>query len=135
MKNVEYTAQEKVRALQHAMECVVEFALTPQFSAVFREMFSLPYELRYEFVELVLLDPDELLRRDVRLPSGIDIQRSWFADERPTLFCITKRLPPGMGWKVATVTIDNPLDIAPSTIWMPPVDFKLRDEFKRPAIS
>lgn len=116
----DFSTDQKVAAFQDALAAVVSFASSPEFCAVLNEMWALPAELRHEFVELVFLDPELLAQRGLLVPKDIDIQRSWFADERPTLFCITKKLPPGMGWKVATVTIDNPLsDQDPIVRWRP----------------
>lgn len=116
---VEDTSSTKIAIFAEALHAVVDFSMSEEFQTVLEEMWELPPELRHEFVELVLLSSDELSRRGVAIPSGIEIQRSWFEDERPTLFCITKRLPPGMGWKIATVTVDNPSEYVSQLGWRP----------------
>jgi hypothetical protein len=42
------------------------------------------------------------------VPHDIIFQRSAFSDNRPSLFCMTKYLPDGIGWKKVTITFDNP---------------------------
>lgn len=94
-------------AIKFAMEDIANFVSSPHFQAVFNEMELLPEHLRHEFVELVWLDPDELKRRGLEVPPDLLIQRSFFGDKRPTLFCVNKFLPTGLGWKRVTVTYDN----------------------------
>ncbi len=89
------------------------------FKSLLWELWSLPEELRHEFVETVILDSEELVRRDIRIPEGVSIQRSWFADNRPTLFCVTKCLPESAGWKKVTITFDNPISEHCSVGWIP----------------
>ena len=71
------------------------------------EMYALPAHLQHEFVELVCLDENALRARGLEVPEGLVIQRSEFGDKRPTLFCVTKVLPPGLGWHKVTITFDN----------------------------
>jgi hypothetical protein len=94
--------REKMREIQ-------SFILTPEFRRVYNELMSFPPHLRHEFVELIMLNPEELKKRGIDVPSGLKIQRSEFADKRPTLFCITNHLSENMGWKKITITFDNPL--------------------------
>jgi hypothetical protein len=64
---------------------------------------------RDDFVLAVLLDLEQQEIRGFRPPGDIVIQRSAFGDRRPTLFCLSKPLPPGMpmGWYKVTITFDN----------------------------
>jgi hypothetical protein len=94
-------------AISVAMRRIGEFVSTEAFQSVFAEMEALPEHLRHEFVELVWLDPRELARRRLFVPDDLQIQRSFFGDRRPTLFCVNKFLPEGLGWKRVTVTYDN----------------------------
>ena len=94
-------------AINAAMKQIADFVSTEAFQSVFAEMEALPERLRHEFVELVWLDPGELARRGLSVPDDLQIQRSFFGDKRPTLFCVNKFLPEGMGWKRVTVTYDN----------------------------
>jgi hypothetical protein len=86
---------------------LTNFVCTDSFRSLLGEMSSLPEHLRHEFVELVLLDKAQLARRGVHVPKGIEIQRSFFADQRPTLFCVSKAVPAGHLWKKITITFDN----------------------------
>ncbi|MGV2918985.1 hypothetical protein [Streptomyces alfalfae] len=102
------TTQEVLaKEIEAALSEVTSFVCSPAMQDVMQEFFSLPEEQRPQYVLDVLLNPGELERRKVDVPSGVIIQRSAFRDNRPTLFCVTKYLPPGLGWKKVTVTIDN----------------------------
>jgi hypothetical protein len=103
--------QDLNHAIEAAMEEIIDFASAKEFQAVLSEMFSLPPHLRYEFVELVWLDKTLLRMRGLKIPEGLVIQRSEFADKRPTLFCVSKVLPPGLGWHKVTITFDNPASV------------------------
>lgn len=105
-----------------AADELVAFGQSKPFAALLEELWKVPVEFRHEFVELVVLNSEQLSHRGVVVPDGIDIQRSWFEDERPTLFCVTKRLPPGYGWKVVTITIDNPMTEVGKLGWHPFAD-------------
>jgi len=87
---------------------IADFATGAEFQAVLAELWALPSETRAQFVLDVILQPNEMSRRGVFPPPGIQLQRSWFADNRPTLFCITKYLPRGLLWDKVTITYDNP---------------------------
>ncbi len=54
----------------------------------------------------VVINKDELVARGISVPEGMTVQRSAFADGRPTLFCVTKYLPDRM--RKVTITFDNP---------------------------
>jgi len=99
-------------ATQSAIESnildIVRFVEGQAFQNVLSEMWSMPPERRAEYVVTVLLDADALSARGVIAPSDLVIQRSSFRDNRPTLFCITKHLPPGLLWDKVTITFDNP---------------------------
>lgn len=118
MQNV-FSLNEKLAIYRRCLSDVVEFANSPQLRELLSEMWQLPPFLRHEFVDLVVLNDEELSRRGVQVPPDMNLQRSWFEDERPTLFCITKSLPPGIGWKVVTVTVDNPAGSDTAAIWKP----------------
>ena len=94
---------------QNEMKSVLDelfgFAKTDTFVALHKEMMSQPYEERGEFVKKVLLNEEALKKRGVILPDGILIQRSYFTDDRPTLFCLVKYLKDGK--RKLTVTYDN----------------------------
>jgi hypothetical protein len=102
-----------------ALDDLSKLVATHEFKKMLEELWSVPEPFRHEFVEVVVLDPEELARRNIRVPNDISIQRSWFADERPTLFCVTKYLPNDVGWKKVTVTIDNPINESSKVGWVP----------------
>ncbi|ESZ50931.1 hypothetical protein ACYG9R_06650 [Mesorhizobium sp. RSR565B] len=88
---------------------LVDFVCQEPFKKLLQEIYQLREDLRHEFVEAVLLDRSLLRKRGVEVPDDLHIQRSHFADGRPTLFCVVKKLPEGYGWKKITVTFDNEL--------------------------
>lgn len=106
-ENLSKIREDLRHAADSALGEIKNFVLTPEFQALLTEMYKLPPHLRYEFVELVWLDEDVLRARGLEKPEGLLIQRSEFADKRPTLFCVTKTLPPGLGWHKVTITFDN----------------------------
>jgi hypothetical protein len=81
-----------------------KFVQTPEFQRLLFELRTIPVERRVEFVESVVLNRDELAHRGIETPCGMVLQRSYFADNRPTLFCVTKKLSQNE-WKV-TITFD-----------------------------
>lgn len=92
--------------IENAINEVSEFAFSDEFGAVMAELLNTPWEERHAFVRDVMIRPAELARRGVQVPDGLTIQRSWFEDDRPTLFCITKYLPHNSTKKV-TITFDE----------------------------
>jgi hypothetical protein len=85
---------------------VAEFVATEEFQALVAELYSKPVSERFAFVRDVAIDKDKLAKRGVSVPEGMTVQRSTFADGRPTLFCVSKYLPDGK--RKVTVTFDNP---------------------------
>nr|BFD88338.1 hypothetical protein StreXyl84_77390 [Streptomyces sp. Xyl84] len=104
MPSQEVIAQE----IRSALSEVIAFICSPQMESVMKEFASLPQHERAKYVTDVLINPEEIRRRGVEVPPDMIIQRSAFKDERPTLFCVTKHLPPDLGWEKVTVTFDNP---------------------------
>lgn len=95
-------------AIKTAVEEISAFVLTSPFQTILDELYSIENEdQRHEFVLDVLLRPERLLERGVRVPEEITIQRSQFGDARPTLFCIAKYLPFDGPWKKVTITFDS----------------------------
>jgi hypothetical protein len=93
--------------MQDALERIKEFAFSEPFVGVLAEFWSTPEAERAEYVSRVLLAPEELRKRGVRLPDDLLIQRTAFRDNRPTQFAIVKHLPDGYLWRKATITFDN----------------------------
>ena len=95
--------------VREGIEEIIAFVYRDEFQAVVRELYSLPNEQRDAFVRQILLRPEELKARGVTPPEGMIVQRSHFADERPTIFCVTKYLPDGK--RKVTVTYDAESDL------------------------
>lgn len=84
---------------------VSEFAETPAFQALLQDLKDTPYAERQDFVKSFVLEEGSLERRGIAVPPNVIIQRSKFADGRPTLFCVTKYLKDGK--RKITITYDN----------------------------
>lgn len=94
------------------------FVESPAFEKLLLELRAVPVEQRVEFVKSVVLNQKELAQRGIRVPVGLVIQRSYFADNRPTLFCVSKKLNDGK-WKV-TITFDEDVYTNSLPLAMPP---------------
>lgn len=80
------------------------------FRALLDELWSLPPgQLRQRWVKDVLLNESTRNARGVLLPDGVEIQRTYFDDDRPTLFALVSHLPPDkdLTWEKVTITIDD----------------------------
>ena len=88
---------------------LIDFVISSPFRSIIDELYSLPPLQRPGFVKEVILDPEELDRRDVTIPDGILIQRSAFGDKRPTLFVVKKYLPEKYraSWENVNLTFDQ----------------------------
>lgn len=95
--------------VREGIEEIIEFVYRDEFQAVVKELYDLPNEQRDAFVRKVLLRPEQLAARGIAVPEGMIVQRSHFADERPTIFCVTKYLPDGK--RKVTVTYDAESDL------------------------
>jgi hypothetical protein len=96
------------QAISSALDDIAEFVSTPEFTGLMQEFSRVPSERRNHFVRRVIINPDELARRGIRVPDDMTVQRSAFEDGRPTLFCVTKYLPQfGAAKKKVTVTFDE----------------------------
>ena len=85
---------------------IAEFVSTEEFQSLLSELYSKPTDERHDFVRNVVINKDELTARGISVPEGMTVQRSAFADGRPTLFCVSKYLPDRK--RKVTVTFDNP---------------------------
>jgi hypothetical protein len=94
-------------AIDAALDYLIDYVDTPPVRRILNELWALPESERAEFVLDVILNPSTLRERGVVVPPDIIFQRSAFADNRPTLFCMTKYLPEGLGWRKVTITFDN----------------------------
>lgn len=100
------------RQARAALEDIQEYVLSAPFQRLLGDLWSLPPDQRDQFVRQVLLAPEALAARGATPPDAITIQRSSFADGRPTVFCVTKLLPDGV--RKMTMTFDNEMVPAPS---------------------
>lgn len=84
--------QEMVSVLKE----IDEFAESSKFNSLIKELRALPtFEEKQKFVRNVIINPDEHRKRGIVVPEGMKVQRSYFWDDRPTLFCIVKYLKDG----------------------------------------
>jgi len=91
--------------VERCLTDIKTFVETPQFEALVSELRRTPQDFRLKFVEEVILRGAELTRREIRVPDGMLIQKSAFADGRPTLFCVSKYLPDRR--RKVTITYDD----------------------------
>lgn len=109
--SVASTSRDEIGLIvQEALEDVISFVQTEEFQGVLQELHETPTTEKPKFVVDILLSDKELEKRGISVPEGLLIQRSTFADNRPTLFCVSKKLPHGCLWEKVTVTFDNPPD-------------------------
>lgn len=90
-----------------ALDQIAAFVCTPQFQSVLEELRAAPVSDRHLFVASVMLSQAELARRGVIVPPDLVIQRSVFADGRPTLFCVSKAVSGIPPWHKVTITFAN----------------------------
>lgn len=115
---VTMTGQSDLEAAMRAQFAVLRtvYESTP-FRAVLDELWNLaPGTMRRRFVRDVLLDEQARSARGIRLPAEVELQRTWFGDDRPTLFALVAHLPDGLTWKKVTFTVDDIDSMAPSAI-------------------
>lgn len=88
------------------LEEIGEFTESEEFKNLVNELKSLPdRNAKYDFVRNVVINKNEQEKRGIFLPEGMFIQRSYFSDDRPTLFCIVKYLKDGK--RKMTITYDD----------------------------
>lgn len=86
------------------------------FVALLDELWALPPgQHRQRFVRDVILNPSILEARGVVLPAGVELQRTYFDDDRPTLFALVAHLPEDqdLTWRKVTITVDDIDSMAP----------------------
>lgn len=94
-------------AMAAALGEIEQFVNTAEFQEVLRRLYGLPPQERPAFVSSVLVSKEGLRNSGVEVPEGMVVQRSFFGDQRPTLFCVTKKLPAGNSWEKVTFTFEN----------------------------
>jgi len=107
-----FTQEELVAAMSEGYDELMQFVLTPEFKELHKELYQLSKEERPGFVRGVIMNEDELEKRDIVVPEELLIQRSSFGDRRPTLFCVKKYLPEKFhnAWENVNITFDNSHD-------------------------
>jgi hypothetical protein len=125
---------ELTAVMRRTYDDIIAFVTTPEFKALHAEMMSLAPKDRPTFVAKVLLDSDELTRRNIAVPEGILIQTSAFGDRRPTLFVVKKLLPNKYSgpWENLNLTFDNEyadedVSRSPEKAWRPPLPVALQN--------
>ena len=96
-----------VQRIKESLEEIFGFVSTPQFQSVLNDIRLLEADERASFVESILLNRNKLKERGIHIPSGTSIQRSYFLDNRPTLFCVSQRIDDVTAWHKVTITYDN----------------------------
>src|SRR6476659_8075063 len=81
------------RVISDGIEEIGRFVTRTAFQRLLNELYALPHAVRARFVEEVVLNSKQLAGRGIETPDGLIIQRSTFADGRPTLFCVSKITP------------------------------------------
>lgn len=101
-------SEEQIQTtLINEFNLLTNFTMTAEFQGLLKELYSLPDENRKQFVLDVILNSDELQQRNIQCPDDVYLRRSYFTDNRPTLFCIAKRTPLAHPWDKVTITFDN----------------------------
>jgi hypothetical protein len=77
---------DELEIYHHTERELIDFVCSEPFRRVLDECGALPEHLRHEFVELVLLDDDQLTSRGVKVPAGMKVQRSFLRTEGPRFF-------------------------------------------------
>lgn len=90
---------------RQGLEEIRDFITTDEFIFLLGELYDRAPEDRDAFVREVLLDPEQINGRGIKVPAGVKIQRSQFGDQRPTIFCVTKLMSDGI--RKVTYTFDN----------------------------
>ena len=76
----------------------------PKFKKMIEDLYETPADEQFSFVKNEVLGKSKLAARGINLSDGNVIMRSAFADGRPTLFAIVRKLPDG---KKLTITYDQ----------------------------
>lgn len=93
--------------IDEGMLRIRDFVQSEGFMKLYTEVMRVTESRRHEFLDVVLSDPAILKAYGIIIPDGMKIQKSEFADGRPTLFCVTAYLPKGLAWRKVTLTFDN----------------------------
>jgi hypothetical protein len=131
--NLTFTRAELAAAMRSTYDELMSFVSQPAFRAVYEQLRALPPSERPNFVNDVLVNREELMRRGVDIPDGILVQTSAFGDRRPTLFAVKKFLPEKFhaAWENVNLTFDNEYaddDVSrdPALAWRKPLPVSLQ---------
>ncbi len=102
-----YTQAQIQEVLVKEFQELTNFTMTSKFQKLLKELYLVPKDQRKQFVLDTILNVDEIKSRGIEVPEEVYIRRSYFTDNRPTLFCITKRTPLAKPWDKVTITFDN----------------------------
>lgn len=84
---------------------MIEFTETDSFKNMVKELYNCEPGKRKDFVKEVILNKSELKKGGIITPDSISLERSFFFDNRPTLFCVVKYLKDKK--RKVTVTYDE----------------------------
>jgi hypothetical protein len=130
-----YTQEDLQRVMRAHYDKIIDFVTSKAFLASMDEMSAMSHVERPSFVVDVLLNNEELTRRNIVVPDGILIQRSAFGDRRPTLFAVKHFLPKEYSdvWQNVNITFDNEfidqqVSREKNLCWRPPLSPALQAE-------
>jgi hypothetical protein len=108
-QGLDFDREELSAAMRKNYDRIIAFVTTPEFKDLHRELRGMPPAERPAFVERVLLEPAELVKRGISVPEDVLIQTSAFGDRRPTLFAVKIFLPSKFhrAWENTNLTFDN----------------------------
>lgn len=108
-ESLSYSQSELQAVMREHYDKIIDFIADEPFKDLMLEMSALSEQERPRFVNEVLINTKELLKRGVSVPEGILIQRSAFGDRRPTLFAVKHFLPEKFSdvWQNVNITFDN----------------------------
>lgn len=105
MKNQQKPLLDRDEMLS-VLEEINVFTETKEFKSLVDELKGIPErDAKYQFVRNVVINKAEQEKRGIFVPDGMLIQRSYFTDDRPTLFCVVKYLKDGK--RKMTITFDD----------------------------
>ena len=93
--------------IKSGLEEIGRFVTSAPFQRVLSHLAKESPSARPDFVSRELLNPSARGKWDLAVPNDMHLQRSEFADGRPTLFCVTKILPLAHPWHKVTITFDD----------------------------
>lgn len=92
--------------IRASLQEINKFVSADPFRSLVDELRLLPsQEERHDFVARVITNEEALGERGINVPANMRVQRSFFADGRPTLFCVSSKLADGL--RKVTITFDD----------------------------